>query len=385
MNSLNPSEPIYFDYNATTPTDPRVAEAMQPFLTGFFGNPSSSHYFGQTARAAVENARQQVAGLLQVDSGEIIFTSGGTEANNHAIIGSILARSGQGNHIVTSAVEHPAVIEVCRFLERQGVTTTYVGVDSTGVVDAGEMIAAMTARTVLVSLMHVNNEVGSIQPVAEVAAAARRRGILTHSDCAQSVGKIPVVRDNLGVDMISLAGHKLYAPKGIGVLCLRGGVKIPNLLHGAGHEAGRRPGTENILEIVGLGIACELAAADLEREMSRLQGMRDRLQTRLLDAFPEARVNGHPESRLPNTLSIGFPDATASGIMAVLPEVAVSAGAACHGQDEVISHVLQAMDVAPEFARGTLRISLGRMTTEEDLERGGTAIIKAVRTARENS
>jgi cysteine desulfurase len=374
-------KPIYLDYNATTPVDPRVAEAMQPYLQEHFGNPSSGHVFGQTTRAAIDRARGQVADLLQVTPGEIIFTSGGTEANNHAIIGAALSRAHRGDHIVTSAVEHPAVTEVCRHLENRGFTTTYVGVDASGAVDPQEMIAALTHRTVLVSLMHANNEVGTLQPVVEVAEAARRLGILSHSDCAQSVGKVPVSLPDLGVDMISVAGHKVYGPKGIGVLCLRSGVELPNLMHGAGHEGGRRPGTENVLEIAGLGQACALAARELAEESTRLAALRDSLQERLLAALPGATVNGHPINRLPNTLSIGFPGALAQDLMALMPDVALSAGAACHGHTTVVSHVLRAMGVDEETARGTLRVSLGRLTTEDEVERAATAIIKAVATA----
>ena len=381
MNPTTIDRPLYFDYNATTPVDPRVAQAMQPFLQEFFGNPSSGHSFGQATRSAIEEARVQVAELLEVSSTEIIFTSGGTEANNQAIIGAALSRRESCDHIVTSAIEHPAVTEVCRYLETRGFTTTYVGVNRQGAVDPDEMIAALTRQTALVTLMHANNEVGTLQPVAEVATAARQRGILTHSDCAQSVGKIPVTRPGLGVDMISLASHKLYGPKGVGVLCLRQGVEIPNLMHGAGHEGGRRPGTENVLEIVGLGVACSLVAQDLSLETTRLKVMRDKLQAKLLEAFPSAKINGNPESRLPNTLSIGFPFATAVDIIACLPEVALSAGAACHDGGVIFSHVLQAMGVDLKIARGTLRISLGRMTTDQDLATAATAIIKAVKSA----
>jgi cysteine desulfurase len=382
MQTFSQADPIYLDYNATTPVDPRVAEAMIPFLREHFGNPSSSHILGQRTRAAVEKARRQAADLLGADPAGIIFTSGGTEANNHAIIGAALAGRNRGRHIVTTAVEHPAVSEVCRHLESRGFTTTYVPVDEFGWTDPDEVAAAFTDQTVLVSIMHANNEVGTLQPVAEVAAMARARGILSHSDCAQSAGKIPVTLEDLGVDMISVAGHKLYAPKGVGLLCLRSGVELPNLMFGAGHEEGRRPGTENILEIVGLGVACELAAADLDDEAVRLTGLRDRLQAGLSKAFPAARVNGHPQLRLPNTLSISFPDLTAAAIINHMPEVAVSAGAACHGDGGVtISPVLAAMGVPERFALGTIRISVGRMTSDEDVAAGLTAVVRGVRAA----
>ena len=382
METFSQADPIYLDYNATTPVDSRVAEAMIPFLREHFGNPSSSHALGKRTRAAVEDARCQAAALLGADPAGIVFTSGGTEANNHAIIGAALAGRSRGRHIVTTAVEHPAVSEVCRHLESRGFTTTFVPVDEFCRADPDRVAAAFTDQTVLVSVMHANNEVGTLQPVAEIAALARTRGILSHSDCAQSTGKIPVTLNGLGVDMISVAGHKLYAPKGVGLFCLRSGVQVPNLMFGAGHEEGRRPGTENILEIVGLGVACELAAADLDDEAVRLAALRDRLQRGLSEAFPAARINGHPRLRLPNTLSISFPDLTASAIINHTPEVAVSAGAACHGDGGVtISPVLAAMGVPEKFALGTIRISVGRMTSDEDVAAGLAAVIRGVRTA----
>ncbi len=385
MEPINQADPIYLDFNATTPVDPRVAEAMIPFLRDHFGNPSSSHALGRRTHRAVEEARAQVARLLEAEPSGIIFTSGGTEANNHAIMGAAHAAGDRGRHMVTTAIEHPAVSEVCRHLEGHGFNTTYVPVDTFGRVDPDRVADAFTDETVLVSVMHANNEVGTIQPVAEIAERARARGILSHSDCAQSAGKIPVTLGGLAVDMISLAGHKLYAPKGVGVLCLRSGVDIPNLMFGAGHENGRRPGTENILEIVGLGVACRLAAEDLAAEAIRLPALRDRMQAGLQEAFPAAIVNGHPSLRLPNTLSISFPDLTAAAIIQRMPLVAVSAGAACHGDGGVtISHVLKAMGVPERVALGTLRLSVGRMTTEQDITAGLSAVIDGVRAAQKD-
>jgi cysteine desulfurase len=375
------ADPIYLDYNATTPTDPRVAAAMTPYLTGHFGNPSSPHAYGRRARAAVERAREQVAALLGAEPEGVVFTSGGTEANNHAIRGAVQRAGAGGAHVVTTAVEHPAVLEVCSALADEGVRTTLVPVDGHGRVDPDAVDAACTDDTVLVSVMHANNEVGTLQPVAEIAAQAHRRGILVHSDCAQSVGKVPVTMAGLGVDMLSLAGHKLYAPKGVGVLCLRPGLVLPNLMHGAGHEGGRRPGTENVLEIVGLGAACELAGEDLDGEGRRLTALRDTLAAELIAAVPTARVHGHPELRLPNTLSIGFPGHVAAELLAALPEIAVSAGAACHGDGEIGSHVLAAMGVPLEHARGTLRISLGRMTTPAKVTAAGAALRRVLGSA----
>lgn len=386
MSTINQADPIYLDYNATTPVDPRVAEAMLPYLTRHFGNPSSSHVLGQRTRKAVEDARQQAAAFLGAEPRNIIFTSGGTEANNHAIIGAALANRERGNHIVTTAVEHPAVSEVCRHLESRGFTTTFVPVDGTCRVDAAQFADAFTDQTVLVSVMHANNEVGTLQPVAEIAALAREKGILSHADCAQSAGKIPVTLEGLGVDMISVASHKIYGPKGVGMLCLRSGVELLNLMFGAGHEGGRRAGTENILEIVGMGMACELAAADLTHEATHLAALRDRIQADLLKAFPAGRVNGHPELRLPNTLSFSVPDITAAAIIRNLPEVAVSAGAACHGDGGVtISHVLAAMEVPERFALGTIRISVGRMTKDREVSDGTAAIIRAIKAAQQES
>ena len=371
---------LYLDYNATTPVDSRVADAMLPFLRDHFANPSSNHALGRACRTAIDEARQQVGELLGAQPDEIIFTGSGTEANNHALVGAALANQHKGTHIVTCNVEHPAVTEVLRHLETRGFSFTEVPVDSTGMVSVDDVASALTPETILVTIMLANNEVGTLQPIAEIAQMLKPKGILMHTDCAQAVGKIPVNLENLGVDMISVAGHKLYGPKGIGVLVLRNGLELPNLMHGAGHENGRRPGTENILEIVGLGEACRLASEDIDEEFPRLRGLRNHLEKSLLDLFPEARVNGHSEMRLPNTLSISFPDLLADEIMAAMPEVAVSAGAACHGGGPVASRVLTSMGVPDRWALGTLRISLGRMTTEAEVDQGIEEISRAIKT-----
>ncbi len=373
---------IYLDYNATTPLDKRVAQAMRDVLTRCFGNPSSSHAAGRESRQAIDQARAEVARFLGAFDTEVVFTSGGTEANNHALIGGAMARRDKGRHILISSVEHPAVTEVCRHLETRGFTFSTLPVDSRGRVRPEDAAAAMRPDTILVSVMLANNEVGTLQPIAELAAMARERGALMHTDAAQAVGKIPVDFHALGVDMLSVAGHKFYGPKGVGALLLRRGLVIGNLMHGAGHEGGRRPGTENILEIVGLGTACRLAGEDLDGEGRQLRALRDSLQHQLLAALPTATVNGHPEQRLPNTLSISFPGLAADAIMAAMPRVAVSAGAACHGGGPVPSHVLRAMGVPDDHALGTLRISLGRMTTAEDVREGAAAIIAAIETLR---
>lgn len=374
---------IYLDYNATTPTDPRVATAMVPFLQEHFGNPSSGHQWGQRTRAAVDRARAQVAGLLQADPAGVIFTSGGTEANNHAIVGVArlaLQRHGTG-HIITSAIEHPAVSEVCRQLAPLGVATTTVGVDCNGRVDPAAVADAMRPETFLVTIMLANNEVGTLQPIQEIAALTRARGILCHTDCAQAVGKVPVGLQDLGVDMVSLAGHKIYGPKGVGALVLRPEVELSNLMYGATHEGGRRPGTENVLGIVGLGQACELIGADLTAEMAALADLRDDLQARLLASHASAKVNGSLSERLPNTLSISFPGRVAGEILARLPDIALSAGAACHSEGVHISHVLTAMGVPNEYALGTLRLSIGRMTTRAEVVAAADRISEAVAAA----
>ena len=360
---------IYLDYNATTPIDPAVAEAMLPYVHGLFGNPSSGHSFGLAARQGVDRARQQVAGMLGCSEDDLIFTSGGTEANNHAIKGVAGAHRHRGNHIITSAVEHPAVTEVCRYLEAQGIRTTYLPVDEHGLVDPKQVEEAITPETLLVTIMHANNEVGTIQPIAEIAEIAHRHGVLVHSDCAQSIGKIPVKVDDLGVDLLSVAGHKLYAPKGIGALYIRPGVQLEKLMHGANHEANRRAGTENVILMAGLGQACELIARNLTEYAHQMAAMRDQLEQGLLDSAADARVNGHPTQRLPNTSSIGFRSLEADRILANLPTVAASAGAACHSDRVELSHVLEAMRVPADYAMGTLRLSVGRFTTHEEINR----------------
>ena len=355
-------DPIYLDYNATTPIDPAVIEAIRPYLEEYFGNPSSVHTFGAISKNAVEKARKQVAALLNARSDEIVFTSGGTESNNFAIKGAAFARRKQGNHIITTAIEHPAVTEVCHFLEREGFRVTWLGVDSYGMVDPAEVEKAILPETILISIMHANNETGTIQPVEVIGRIARARGILFHTDAAQSVGKIPVDVENMKVDLLSVAGHKLYAPKGIGALYIRRGVQLEKLIHGADHEANQRAGTENVMEIVGLGKASEIALAD-----ARLKELRDLLQTGIQQEIPSARLNGHPELRLPNTLSLGFPGIEAPLLLDAMKGIAASAGAACHADQVDISAVLSAMHVPYEYALGTVRFSVGRMTTREEI------------------
>ena len=369
---------IYLDYNATTPIDPQVAQAMLPYVHGLFGNPSSSHGFGLEAREGVDNARCQGAELLGCSPKELIFTSGGTEANNHAIKGVAFAHRRRGNHIITSAVEHPAVTEVCRYLETQGFRVTCLPVDEHGLVNVAHLKAALTPETILVTIMHANNEVGTIEPIAEIAEAAHSVGALVHTDCAQSVGKIPVNVDELGVDLLSIAGHKLYAPKGIGALYVRSGVELEKFMHGAGHEQNRRAGTENVIEMVGLGAACQLIHRNLPKYSSHMREMRDRLESRLLESDADVRINGHPRLRLPNTSSVSFLGLEADRILANLPNVAASAGAACHSDQVELSQVLTAMEVPLEYAMGTIRFSMGRFTTPEEVDLAAAEVIQVI-------
>jgi cysteine desulfurase len=358
---------IYLDTNASTPIAPEAVEAMRPFLTQHYGNPSSLHWAGMPAKDAVERARAQVAALLDCDPTEIVFTSGGSESNNHAIKGVFFAHRERGDHIITTAVEHPATLNPCRFLERLGAKVTILPVDRFGQVDPDEVRRAITPRTILISVMHANNEVGTIQPIAEISEVAREAGVLFHTDAAQSVGKIPTGVDPLGIDLLSVAGHKLYAPKGIGALYIREGTRIEPFIHGAGHEEGRRAGTENVLLSVALGAACEVARGWIDAP--QVQMLRDRFWDRLRETF-EAKVtlNGHPSQRLPNTLSVNFPGRIGAEILGRLPQVAASTGSACHAGSVTLSPVLAAMGVPLEEGMGAIRFSLGRATTWAEME-----------------
>lgn len=370
--------PIYLDYNGTTPLDPEVTAAMKTFLEEEFGNPSSSHWYGIRPKQAVETARRQVAGLLGCLPEEVVFTSGGTESNNHAIKGTARALRHKGRHIVTSAVEHPAVLEVCRYLEGEGFETTLVEVDARGLVNPEKVRQALRPDTILITIMHANNEVGTVQPIAAIADLARERGIVLHTDAAQSAGKIPVDVSALGVDLLSLAGHKLYAPKGIGALYVRKGVTPEKFCHGAGQERGWRAGTENVPGIVALGKACEIASRDLPASMARMKDLRERLHRGIASRLTDVRLNGHPEHRLPNTLSLSFQGISSNRLLEEIGlEVAASAGAACHADTVTISHVLEAMGVPIDWAQGTLRFSLGRMTTAAEIDRVIDAVIAA--------
>jgi cysteine desulfurase len=359
---MNEEAPIYLDYNATTPLLPEVVDAMLPYLREHFGNPSSAHVYGTSARAAVEKAREQVAALLGCDADEVVFTSGGTEANNLAIRGSAEARRERA-HILTSVIEHPATAQPCAWLESNGRRVTRVGVDEGGRVRVDEALAVIDTDTALVTVMHANNETGMLQPIHELARAARACGALIHTDAAQSVGKVPVRVQELGVDLLSLAGHKVYAPKGVGALYVRRGTPLVPLMLGAGHESGLRPGTENVASIVGLGLACELAVRDLDEVSSRIKALRDTLWERLAAAIPGLGLNGHHDQRLPNTLNVRFPNVFGGAVLADAPEVAASTGSACHEGYESASPVILAMGVSPDEALGSVRLTLGRSTT----------------------
>jgi cysteine desulfurase len=359
------SRPLYFDTNATTPVLPRIVQAMLPYFSKRFGNPGSAHAWGMEAAGAVVRARGQVAALLNCTSDEVFFTSCATEANNIALLGVLRAPS---DHVIVSAVEHPAVLEPVAEYRRQGGAATIIPVDGQGRIDPEAVRRAVSPHTRLISIMLANNEVGTVQPVAEVARLARERGILTHTDAAQAVGKIPVDVRGLGVDMLTMAGHKMYAPKGVGALYVRTGLLPAPLTFGGGQERGLRPGTENVPYLVALGEACRLTGDGLAEQV-RQSGLRDLFETGLESLGVPYQIHGRGAERLPNTTSVGFKGLSTGDLLSGLVgmEVGASAGAACHGDIESISHVLLAMDIAPEFARGTLRFSLGRLTTEEDV------------------
>ncbi len=376
--SMNGMDPIYLDYNATTPIDPAVVEAMLPYLRRHFGNPSSAHALGKKAHDAVERARRQVAELLNAQPDEIVFTGGGSEASNLALKGVAFDRGVAGAHVVISAVEHPATTRPCEFLKRLGCRVTVVPVDQYGRVDPAAVGAAVADGAALVSVMHSNNEVGTLQPIKEIAALTRAKGVLLHTDAAQSAGKLPLDVEDLGVDLMTVAGHKLYAPKGVGVLYVRRGVKLEPLIHGAGHEGGRRAGTENVPYIVGLGAACEIARRSLPAAAERLRQLRDRLWDQLRAGLGgRVSLNGHPKSRLPNTLNVNFVGCVGSELLGRTPEAAASTGSACHEGRTTLSPVLAAMGVPPALGRGALRLTVGRFTTEEEVDRAADALIRS--------
>jgi cysteine desulfurase len=369
---------VYLDYNATTPVDPDVLKAMLPYHGDEFGNPSSAHALGRRARDAVEGARVEVASLIGASPDEILFTSGGTESSNIAIRGTASANRGR-SAIVTTAIEHPATEACCAYLESQGKKVTRIARNADAVVDPGKFIAAIDDNTALATIIHAQNETGTLQPVAEISAAARRRGATIHADAAQSVGKIAVNVNELGVDLLSIAGHKLYAPKGIGALYIRRGVDLPPLLLGAGQEHGRRPGTENVAYIAGLGGACEIAKRHLQTGLHELKRLADELYGRLRREIPGIRLVGHPVQRLPNTLNVLFPDVSGRRLLEYCSGVLASNGSACHADSEEPSAILTALGIPPHEALGSVRLSLGRHTSGADIEIAASRLVAAWR------
>ncbi len=370
---------LYLDYNATTPLAPAVQESMAPFLAEHYGNPSSDHALGQECQVAVEQAREQVAALLGAQAAEIVFTSGGTESNNLALKGVMCRESASGSgHLIISSLEHPAIVAPANYLARCGCEVSVVDCDANGLVAPGQVEELLRPETRLVSLMHANNEIGTIQPIAEIAEICRARGVLLHTDAAQSVGKIPTLVDELGVDLLTIAGHKLYAPKGVGVLYVREGLELEPFMHGASHEAGRRAGTENVPYLVGLGQAAILARDDLEDVQSRLGNLRDLLWEQLAAGIGNGLTsNGSAAPRLPNTLSVNFPGVIGSELLASVPQLCASTGAACHSGETTVSSTLAAIGLPAEIARGTVRLSLGRGTSEQDVNQAAQWLIDA--------
>lgn len=378
--------PIYLDYNATTPVDPRVRAAVLPYLGDQFGNPSSSHAFGRSAGAAVERARRQVAELLGCAPEEVLFTGGGSESDNLAIQGVAFASRARGRHIITSAIEHPAVLNTCRYLaEQHGVDVTYVDADPDGRVDPAAVQRAIRPDTMLISIMHANNETGTLQPIEEIAERARAAGIPLHTDASQSVGKIPTRVADLGIDLLTIAGHKLYAPKGIGALYVRGGIELQPIIHGGGQERGLRAGTENVPYMAGLGEACEVAADLLHEEGKRERWLRDRLHGILVEQLDGVHLNGHPDARLPNTLNLSFQGVIGSDLLDAVPELAFSTGSACHAGSASPSPVLTQMGIRADVALGAVRLSLGRYTAEAEVDEAARHLVRAVHDLRSRS
>lgn len=373
---------IYLDHNATTPLDSRVAGAMKTFMDVGFGNPSSPYLLGTIAKKTLEEARKEVARLLGCSSPEVVFTSGGSESNNTVLKGVIDFKSPEDFHMITSVVEHPAILNPALFLTELGVSVTTLPVDSFGRVDPEDLRKAIRPNTVLISIMLANNETGTLEPLQEISKIAREHGVPLHTDAAQAVGKIPVDVNDLGVDFLTVAGHKLYGPKGVGALFVRRGRTLTPLIHGAGQEAGRRAGTENTLLSVGLGTACRVARERLKYDMETMKGLRDHLQTLLFDGLDDLVLNGHPEERLPNTLNVSVPAIEGAKILQGLPRLMASTGAACHDRSVHLSHVLSAMGVSPEVGMGTLRLTVGRTNTMDQIEEAAGMIIRRVKEMR---
>jgi len=371
---------VYLDHCATTPLHPDVLTAMLPFLRHSFGNPSSMHALGRKAREAVEEARGKVASLIGANASEIVFTSGGTEANNLAIQGIARARKDRGNHIIASSIEHHAVIKTCQYLERNGFVVTYLPVDHHGIVNPEDFKKALTDKTILVSVMHANNEVGTIEPIDKIGRIAAKRGVSCHTDAVQSAGKVPLNVKKMHVDLLSISAHKFHGPKGIGALYIKEGTRLDPILHGGGQERDMRSGTENVASIVGLGTACELADKAVPVLGDKIRKLRDSLQERISTAVLGITINGHPVSRLPNCLSVSIPGIMGEMILRDLDArgIAVSAGSACTSHSVEISHVLSAMGLPKETAQGTVRLSLGIMNTEDEIEYAATSFVEVV-------
>ncbi len=361
-------KPIYLDYNASTPIDPDVIAEMEPYLRDRFGNPSSSHLYGRQAKEGIEEARSQMAELVNGKASEIVFTSGGTESNNIALCGTAFANRKKGRRIVTDVTEHPAVLNPCRWLQTQGFDVKYIGVDRFGSVDLEQLERLVDSSTILVSVMHANNETGTVQPIREIAEMSHRRGALFHTDAAQAIGKLKVDVKRMSIDLLSVAGHKFYAPKGIGALFVRNGTDIEPFLRGAGHEHGLRPGTENTASIVGLGKAADIAMRTMSDYVPRMQNLRDRLHGSLLKSLSDLKLNGHPKKRLPNTLNVSAPGIDSEALLASVSGLAASTGSACHADRREPSPVLTAMGIPEEMALGALRLSLGKWSTEKEMD-----------------
>ena len=361
---------IYLDYNATTPVRPEVLEALLPFYRDQFGNPSSVHWAGRQVSGAVEKAREQVAALLNCSPAEVVFLSCGTEADNMSLKGTVDALKEKGNHIITTAVEHPAVLETCRYLEKTGCRVTYLPVDADGMLDLAELEAAITPETILISIMWANNETGTIFPIEQIGAIARRHGVRFHTDAVQAVGKLDVDVQKHNVDLLALSGHKLGAPKGVGVLYVRRGTRLTPFMHGGHQERNRRAGTHNVAGIVGLGKACELAMAEREATCARVRELRDRLEKGIFERVPQVKLNGHPTERLPNTLNVSFAWIEGESLLLNLDMkgIAASSGSACTSGSLEPSHVLGAMCVEVTLAHSSTRFSLGPDTTAEDID-----------------
>ena len=361
---------IYFDHNATTPVAPEVADAMLPYLREEWGNPSSIHWAGRGSRKGVDDARDSVARLLNCEPTEVVFTSSGTEGDNHAIKGVVYSKKARGNHIITTRVEHPAVLNTCKYLEKNGFEVTWLDVDSQGMIDLDELKAAIKPSTTLITVMYANNETGTLFPIDRIGEIAREHGVTFHTDAVQAGGKIPLDTKKLNVDLLTISGHKLYGPKGVGALYIRRGVKLVPLIHGGHHERNRRGGTENVAGIAGLGRACEIALRDMDREVEHTSALRDRLEKALMEKIPHTYLNGHPTERLPNTTNLSFEFVEGESLLLNLDMkgIAASSGSACTSGSLEPSHVLIAMGLTHELSHGSVRFSLGRENTAEEVD-----------------